>query len=80
MDFGAEMMEHVTPALLHSFWMAAAPALPPLPPTTNSMSMAHMSMRFTISRMSAPPLDVPCSADKAQVLGLAKQAGWVMSC
>ena len=61
MDLGAEMMEQVTPALSHSRWMAAAPALPPLPPTTNSMSMAHMSMRFTISLMSAPPLEVPCS-------------------
>ena len=61
MDLGAEMMEQVTPALSHSRWMAAAPALPPLPPTTYSMSMAHMSMRFTISLMSAPPLEVPCS-------------------
>ncbi len=61
MDLGAEMMEQVTPALSHSLWMAAAPALPPLPPTTNSMSMAHMSMRFTISLMSAPPLEVPCA-------------------
>ena len=61
------MMEHVTPALSHSFWMAAAPALPPLPPITKSMSMAHISMRFTISLMSAPPLDVPCSAGKKQI-------------
>ncbi len=80
MDFGAEMMEQVTPALSHSFWMAAAPALPPLPPITNSMSMAHMSMRFTISLMSAPPLDVPCSASKAQVLSLANQADQVLIC
>ena len=31
-DLGAEMTEQVTPALSHSRWMAAAPALPPLPP------------------------------------------------
>ena len=69
MDLGAEMMEQVTPALSHSRWMAAAPALPPLPPTTNSMSMAHISMRFTISRMSAPPLEVPCSAHQPEFSG-----------
>lgn len=31
-----------------SSWMAAAPALPPLPPTTNTMSMPHRSICFTI--------------------------------
>ncbi len=70
MDLGAEMMEQVTPALSHSRWMAAAPALPPLPPTTNSISMAHMSMRFTISLMSAPPLEVPCSGSAFMLEGL----------
>ena len=45
--------------LSHICWMALAPALPPLPPTTKSMSMPHMSMRFTISRRSAPPRLVP---------------------
>ena len=76
MDLGAEMMEQVTPALSHSRWMAAAPALPPFPPTTNSMSMAHMSMRFTISRMSAPPREVPYAAPKLPLKKSSRVALW----
>lgn len=56
MDFGTAITAQGTPAFWHSRWMASAPALPPLPPTTNTMSSAHMSIRLTISLMSAPPL------------------------
>jgi hypothetical protein len=59
MDFGTPMTEQKTPCLTHSLWMAFAAALPPLPPTTYSWFTPHSSMRRTISRMSAPPRDVP---------------------
>ncbi len=60
MDLGTPMMEQVTPCSSHSFWMALAAALPPLPPTTNTMSRPQRSMRFTISFTLAPPREVPC--------------------
>ena len=48
MDLGMPMTEHTTPCSSHSHWMALAPALPPLPPTTNTMSTPRMSICFTM--------------------------------
>mmetsp|Transcript_34796 Transcript_34796/g.71022 ORF Transcript_34796/g.71022 Transcript_34796/m.71022 type:complete len:239 (+) Transcript_34796:379-1095(+) len=59
MDFGTPTTQQLTSCCWHMALIALAPALPPLPPTTNSMSMPHMSIRFTISLMLAPPRDVP---------------------
>ena len=44
----AQQHLHRMPCFSSSSWMAAAPALPPLPPTTNTMSMPHRSICFTI--------------------------------
>lgn len=59
MDLGTPTTEHTTPCASHSSAMAWAAALPPLPPTTNTMLSPHRSMRLTISLMLAPPRDVP---------------------
>mmetsp|Transcript_16782 Transcript_16782/g.47335 ORF Transcript_16782/g.47335 Transcript_16782/m.47335 type:complete len:207 (-) Transcript_16782:524-1144(-) len=59
MDLGMPTTAQVYPRRLHSAWMAAAPALPPLPPTTNTMLSPRDWMESTILSMSAPPRDVP---------------------
>lgn len=59
MDLGTPTTEQTTPCASHSSAMACAAALPPLPPTTNTMLSPHRSMRLTISLMLAPPRDVP---------------------
>ena len=66
MDLGTPTTEHRTPLASHARWMALAAALPPLPPTTNSMLTDQRSMRRTISSMSAPPREVPCSSNPAE--------------
>lgn len=48
MDLGMPMTEHITLCSSHLFLMALAPALPPFPPTTNTMSMPSISIFFTI--------------------------------
>mmetsp|Transcript_21845 Transcript_21845/g.37314 ORF Transcript_21845/g.37314 Transcript_21845/m.37314 type:complete len:251 (+) Transcript_21845:871-1623(+) len=58
-DFGMPTTEQLTSCCWHMAWIALAPALPPFPPTTNNISTPHMSKRFTISRMFAPPRLVP---------------------
>ena len=49
MDLGTPTTQQLTSCCWHISLIALAPALPPLPPTTKSMSMPHMSIRFTIS-------------------------------
>ena len=61
MDLGTPTTEQRTPFFSQHRWMALAAALPPLPPTTNSMLTDHRAMRRTISSISAPPRDVPCT-------------------
>ena len=65
MDLGTPTTEQRTPLASQARWMALAAALPPLPPTTNSMLTPQRLMRRTISSMSAPPRDVPCSSEPA---------------
>jgi hypothetical protein len=48
MDLGTPMTEQMTLLRCSSAWMAAAPALPPLPPTTKQMSIPMMSICLTI--------------------------------
>lgn len=48
-----------TPTFLLPSWIAAAAAFPPLPPTTNTISIACLEMDCTIFAMSAPPREVP---------------------
>ena len=59
MLLGTPTTLHVTLRASHSAAMAAAAALPPLPPTTKHMSIASTARRRTIDGMSAPPRDVP---------------------
>ena len=76
MDLGQDTTLQTTPSFSHCACMAAAPALPPLPPTTNTMSMAHMSIRFTISlqrHLAVSKSDARCNFDPS----IQRAHGWL---
>mmetsp|Transcript_28702 Transcript_28702/g.73680 ORF Transcript_28702/g.73680 Transcript_28702/m.73680 type:complete len:226 (+) Transcript_28702:642-1319(+) len=59
-DLGTPTTAILSPRFSTSLWMALAAALPPLPPTTNTMLMPHRSRRSTMRGiLAAPPREVP---------------------
>jgi hypothetical protein len=61
-DLGTATTQHGTLLERHSRWMASAAALPPRPPTTNSMSIFQRSARGGRGVAATNPQRYSCSA------------------